>query len=308
MAGVQSGQVTAKLKLNVDIQEGIRNIVASEGGKVDASLIQKKIKDKFGKSISRKTKIVNFVKEYMSDDFEVTQEGSVAFINFKTKSKYGSRNAGLPSCKRTPPGEISEKVPINRMEHNVNETGTDPVSKTLHESHQDEVQNPMIINKATLASTHILPNLPTSKANPTMSASLGSLTSKTLPKKSLNEDSGYQHDFPSLKDSAQTTSANHSSTFHPLPGPKAFCKTSHQVHDTSSKALGNPSEDAIKLEVDKITDELSEKHYVEVDIVMKRLLESFQVKSIRGLGCYRRTEDIPRIRDLLRKQREVSGI
>ncbi|XP_028393815.1 uncharacterized protein LOC114518092 [Dendronephthya gigantea] len=300
MAGVQSGQDGAKQKRNVDIEvEILRDVVVSEGGKVDASHIRKKYKDKCGKSISKKTKIANFVKEHMSDDFEVTQERSATFIKLKTKNKDESRNAGLPSCKRKPPDKTKE-VPKNRMERDIKKTGTDAVVEALSESHleshQDDMQTSMKINRTPLASTHIVPNLPTSlKENPT----------RCYSKKSLEEDTDYQHEFPSLQNSVQTIAASHSPTYQPLPDPKPLRKTSRQVHDISSKAKP-PSEAAIKSEVTKIIDELSKNHYVEVDMVIKSLHERFQVQSKMGLGNYRK-EDIPGVKDLVRKQREINA-
>jgi hypothetical protein len=68
-----------------------------------------------------------------------------------------------------------------------------------------------------------------------------------------------------------------------------------------------PNDAAVKHEVERIIDELSKNHYVEVDLVQRRLFERFKVNKLKELGHYRKVGDIPGIKDLLRKIREVSN-
>ena len=326
MAGVQSGHEKDKRKLIAEIG----NIVASEGGKIDASLIRKKYKDRFSKSIPKRTKITSFVKEHMSDDFEVILEGTVAVIKSKTKRKDAKMPENVESPVRKTAGKDKTKserpVPTHSIS-NINDNESDTVTESRLPRSISTVSNipasihtgpnmmtapihagPNIMTAPIHAGPNIMtapihagPNIPTLiKCEATMSTSSTSIP--TLPTHPLvNAVNAYQNHFPSLN-ACQATTVSHPSMQYLQPyqnQPKAKMNSSTNVSGTK------PNEAAIKNEVERIIDELSKDHYVQVDLVQKRLFERFKVQRLRELG-YRRVEDVPGIKELLRKLREVS--
>jgi hypothetical protein len=88
-----------------------------------------------------------------------------------------------------------------------------------------------------------------------------------------------------------------------------FSQNNHHTSPSTSAFVKPklPNDAAVKHEVERIIDELSKNHYVEVDLVQRRLFERFKVNNLKELGHYRKVGDIPGIRDLLRKIREVSN-
>ena len=55
--------------------------------------------------------------------------------------------------------------------------------------------------------------------------------------------------------------------------------------------------------VKKIIDELAEEHFVDVELVKNKLFQQCKIKRLRDLGL--RDNDVPALKDLIRKQREV---
>lgn len=242
-------------KIIAELKERIGIIVASEGGKIDASLIRKKYANDFGKEIPKKTKIVNFVKEHMSNDFEVIQERSTTFIKCKTKRKH-AKSDQLPS------GKVKTKSSLAPNQNH----------STIH-TYDNE-------------------------------SDTGSVTTEPINIQPLNT---YENNFPSLN----AASCPSKQVTCPSPQQKSYygrnptgMKTNNHV-DMATKGISGVNDATIRSEVDRIIDELSKNHYVEVDLVTQRLFEKFNVPNEKKLGNYRKVNDIPGIRDLKSKQREV---
>jgi hypothetical protein len=315
MAGAGNGPGRGKQKLIAEIKEGIGIIVASEGGKIDASLIRKKYEDYFGKRIAKGTKIASFVKEHMSDDFEVIQEGthgSVAVIKSKTKRK-NAKSVEVPVGKTTGKSKTkSDRVPMQPRSTinagNESDTFTEPnLRSAIHTATGSNMP----------ASIHTETNMPTAPIRIDLGSSRSTNSipfplRPTLPMQPLLPYNTYQSHFPSLKahHGQPTAVINHPSMQYLQPRQNPKTKVFQQVNyhvNSSTKALDKPNDTAVKNEVDRIIDELAKDHHVKVDLIQKRLFERFKVQSLKELGNYRKTEDIPGIRELLRKLREVSG-
>ena len=268
-----------------EIKEGIGNIVAREGEKIDASLIRKKYQDLFGRSIPKRTKIVSFVKEHMSDDFEVIRKGSVAYIKSKMKRK-GTNNIEMQCGKRRK--ECQSPVPphsASSMNDNESDTAPKPCLASAAVSNMpvhSEPRMPPLMGRGPS-----VPNFSSLPCNPSMMA--------------------YETNFPNLNGSVPVANFPNMQYLPPSQKPKSkvFQQVRHHV-DSSAPKFSNDVV-MIKSEVDKIIDELSKNHYVEVDLVQKRLFERFKVQKSMELGNYRRVEDVPGIKELLRKIREVSN-
>ena len=249
----KQGKIVAELKERIGI------IVASEGGKIDASLIRKKYAEDFGKEIPKKTKIANFVKEHMSNDFEVIQERSTTFIKCKTKRKH-AKSDQLPSGKAMNNVKTKSSLAPNQNHSTIhtydNESDTKPV------------------------------------------------TTEPINIQPLNT---YENNFPSLN----AASCPSKQVSCPSPQQKSYCghnptgsKTNNHV-EMATKGISGVNDATIRSEVNRIIDELSKNHYVEIDLVTRRLFEKFNVPNGKKLGNYRKVNDIPGIKDLIRKQREV---
>ena len=272
MAGASSDGNKAP-KLSAELKERIGIIVASEGGKIDASFIRKKYADEFGDEIPKKTKIANFVKEHMSDDFEVIQQKGATFIRSKTKRK-GARNVQSSGSKATNKvGTKSKLVP-------------DQINSTTNISNNES--DTASVSRNTVSA----PDITFTAAGPT----------NTQPPNTF-----YENNFPSLN------AASHPNKL--VTYPRMQYKPQHNakniktnIHlDMTTKGNSGVKDAEVKNEVDRIIEELSKDHYVEVDLVTKRLFERFKVPNERKLGNYRRVDDIPGVRELLRKQREVKS-
>jgi hypothetical protein len=298
MAGVGGG---GKKDRNCEIKDGIGKIVASEGGKVDASLIRQKYKERFGKGIDKSKKIVIFVKQHMSDDFEIIYKGSAAFIKSKTKRK-DTTNVELPSGK--PSGKDKPKneshVPVQLH-----------LTSTRSDDEGDAATKPCL--PSVIPAVSALPigaPLPmAAQSTPTlMGTNLSMPTASTLPRNPFRQNA-YESDFPVLN----APVANFSS----MPYPQSLSQRKGKMFPPDSRHASPstsafvkpklPNDAAVKHEVERIIDELSKNHYVEVDLVQRRLFERFKVNNLKELGHYRKVGDIPGIRDLLRKIREVSN-
>ena len=270
MAGARSDGNKAA-KLSAELKERIGIIVASEGGKIDASFIRKKYADEFGDEIPKKTKIANFVKEHMSDDFEVIQRKSITFIRSKTKRKDAKNVQSSGSKATNKVGNKSKLVP-------------DQINSTTNIF--DNESDTASVSRNTVSA----PDIMFTTAQPT----------NTQP---LN--TSYENNFPSLNASSQPSKlvVYPSMQYKPQHNPKKMKTNMHL--DMTTKGNSGVKDAEVKNEVDRIIDELSKDHYVEVDLVTKRLFERFKVPNERKLGNYHRVDDIPGIRELLRKQREV---
>lgn len=275
MAGAASRSEGSKAaKLTAELKERIGIVVASEGGKIDASFIRKKYAFEFGKEIPKKTKIANFVKEHMSDDFEVIQERSTTFIKSKTKRK-DAKNVQLSRGKAMNKVGTKSKLVPDQIHSTTNtfDNESDTVSVSM-----DTVSAPDIMFTS---------------AQPTNRQPL---------------NTSYENNFPSLNAASHPNKpvTDPSMQYKPQHNPKRINKTNIHV-DMTTKGISGVKDTEVKNEVDRIIDELSKDNYVEVDLVTKRLFERFKVPNEKKLGNYRRVDDIPGIRELLRKQREVRG-
>ena len=312
MAGVQNRPKNQKQKSITEIKEGIERIVVSEGGKLDASLLKKKFKDQLGKTIPRKIKITDFVTEHMNDDFEVIREESVAFIKSKTKRK-DRKKADSISVGKT--RQINVQPPTTDTSDNKQdiESAVDIRAQASRPYDSNDGQNTLdITDRPTQPIVQNHTNLPSCMKNELNRAEISLRPVNHLPMNPIPmmPCDTYTNHFPLLHSTVQLPTADTYKPLQPQQLPKqkpvGFFKDNASSHDGQHYNHDSPLRD-IKHEVEMITEELCKSgHHVQVDLVEKRLFERFKVNKLRELGNYRKVDDIPGIRDLIRKQREVS--
>lgn len=101
---------------------------------------------------------------------------------------------------------------------------------------------------------------------------------------------------------------------HKVPATSAkvarWSKEAYYYHTNTSSGFEKRQQNTVakatvNAAVERIIEELAKENFVDVDIVKSRLFQRFKVRNLVELG-YKRDDDIPALKELIRKQREVS--